>query len=272
MNSSPPFRIVTYNILHPKLALKWKTPEGIQETSTGCENNWKERKDKLIENLIRSDFSVACLQEVDYKIVTELTDKQPFRAVLLSPHAPKGMTPQEGVTIFYNHEKVDLVHKLIFKSLRGHPNGTRGELYVDVKDKISKMISRIASMHLKGYNPNEANLETKWTAMRTGLEQLITVIETVETNTDNIHEIFICGDFNEDDQEPVNSRVSYLISRGYQEDGSRSATHFSSNKKLDWIFHKSIRAPHRVMLTPFLLSDQNKASDHCLVGTDIKFL
>lgn len=272
MDPQANFRVVTYNILHPKLAMQWKIPEGITQTPLGIVDNWAERKQKIIENLLLSNFSVACLQEVDHAIINDITEQQPFRSVLVSSHSPRKKIreiPQEGVSILYNSSKVELIYTKLFKSLEGNPQGTRGELFIDVKDKATRTISRIASLHLKGYKLDEINLEVKQTAMQQGLAQLKTVIATVEKNIEKINAIFICGDFNEDDTDCVYSRVKYLKNQGYQEDGNRSYTHLSTGKKLDWIFFKSIISNPTAKLHPFNPHEQHKASDHCLIGTDV---
>jgi hypothetical protein len=135
MDISSDFRVVSYNILNPRLAVRWNTEEGLEYTPKGKVDNWNTRKEHLVNNLLKAQFSVACLQEVDREIIMELTsgNEKHFVSPLFSPNIPKRGRPHEGVSLFYNSAKVTLIWTKIFKSL-SKGSCSKGELFGDFSE------------------------------------------------------------------------------------------------------------------------------------------
>lgn len=261
--------IVSYNILNPFHALLYRTEEGYEAGKKGeIKDNWHRRCYDIIDNLNKSDFSVACLQEVSTKTLSDLSRK--YFVVGASFHQSDSDEAQHGVAILFNPNKVDLLKVREFYSLEEREN-YRGELYADFYDRATERTVRVASCHLKSYDPTEKSVRLKQHAKEPGYQQLVDLLGKVEADSEDIDAIVIAGDLNEDMSEydrPL-SRQKCLQQHDYDWDGSTNATENGTGRKIDWIFFKGKNGA-QFDCSPLDLSSQNqRVSDHRMVGTRV---
>lgn len=272
------FIAASYNVLNPYHALRWKTVEGLEETQDGPISNWDKREPIIIKTLQDADITVACLQEVSPSTLSQLeTNLKSTYQIADSCMAPSNDDPAStfGVAILYNRVKVDLIAKKSFYIPVGEE--LRGLVIADFYDKSSGQRFRVASVHLKGYYPEEPNALKKQSAKQDGLKQLKEIyshIEDVSKELDlyTIDHFIIAGDFNEDIREMSfpDCRLKYLIDKGFGWDEDTSASEIRSGRKIDWIFHKSANSTKKVFLKPLDTHHFIAASDHRLIATTIE--
>ncbi len=292
-------KILTYNILNPYHAVNWNTEEGYHKKDQaeieqlkseelekgetliekeGRVDNWPTRKQVVLSNLESSGFDVACLQEVcAANSYQDLKSRLSVIGLSLGKiEANEDKYKVMGPTIAYNPQTVDFIRQKIFEA----KSNQRGQIYGDFKDKASGQIFRVASLHLKGYlskkfdptiEEQKQGWENKQKGKVDGYNELCDIVSEVESDLQDVDHIVLCGDFNEDQWEmeyPLSRQVKLTDSR-YQFDGNLNPSEKRSERKIDWIFHKSLKNVS-VNLAPMSFPNQNQeASDHLMVGTEI---
>lgn len=280
--------VVSYNLLNPYHAHKWKTPEGCTEENGELHNNWDRmpnpRRERIMRNLSESGFDVACLQEVNPHVHNELKEWGASRHIEALNLSLCRAGPQEtdeqklGVTILYNTDKLECVSHKVFSSLTS-TEWPRGEIYGDFRLRDSHSIVRIFSTHLKGYDPSiyeptSTQYNRKQQQKCEGLQEIQDVIDEALTNLSKQHKaVAVCGDFNchrtAELYEP-NSRHAYIIEKGFTTDGNEETSEARTGRKIDWIYVKSTVDQPEIALKPGVPGQQDlSASDHYLISTVI---
>lgn len=287
--------IGTYNILKPesdyfikKFSKTYHPSIYIGVDVTG-KSNWDTRKNIIMQNIFSSNLDLICVQEVVRKFVPEFSHSlknkgYAFQWIAHSDH-PSPWT--HGVGIAYKVSKFEevianfgtFVHDF-FKTKKGSLKPRRHQI-VELKDKHSKEITRIASVHLHDcrdvYPSSKRPLQIKQ------------VIDDLEKRF--AHRYIIAGDFNQDQygdmikgKKNFKSRPSniekVLRSHFYATDENYGSTTFRRDKnnlekivenkrKIDWIFVKSQSDKlQSINVSSFDFNPQ--ASDHKLVATSVK--
>lgn len=256
-------RVITYNLLNPFHALKYTSPgkEGVVFEGEQKKDNWITRKHEVISNLKLADFTIALLQEVSKDTLEDLSKE--FTIAGYSTHKSSTPESEHGVAILYRKESIDLLNLNTFQSLKGGKYDWRGELYADFFNKSNGLKYRVASTHLKGYDPYDSLKKKE--GRREGFLQLKEMVKNVESDPPS-ERLIIGGDLNEDANELLvknsNNRLHYLQELGYLFDGDLSGTENNSYRKIDWIFGKGVKLQHL-----FLNNQSLTASDHKLSGS-----
>lgn len=284
MSSLPEIRIGSFNILNPYHAVKWKTIGGLTKVAEKLDpknlrasietpdwvihSNWSERKEPVSENLSLSD--IICLQEVATSTLADIQEQNIHLAnAIICFHEATSEEGKHGTAILYNPSKAIL--------LESHEITYEDEWYrkaACATFEIQGRIVRVVSVHLKGYNPLENDVEKKQKSKIPGFEELKVYLADAESNTEGVDDIIIAGDFNEDRSEEnlPNYRPGYLEDNGYANDGNYSISEPLKERKIDWIYHKNLSKQHLVELTSLNLEDkQVPASDHLMIGTNIRW-
>ncbi|MEC7838993.1 MAG: endonuclease/exonuclease/phosphatase family protein [Chlamydiota bacterium] len=272
--------IGSYNILEPSLAVGWKTPEGISDEaktlSSEClkgkyfsktednwqrYSNWNERKDKIARNIELAD--IVCVQEASLATCASLEPLlKTHRLAIFAPHN-KFQFPnlQYGNAIFYNSTKVVPFNPSVIIYGEGRTRSAVSCCF----NALGKTF-KVVSVHLIGYNPSEPTLKNK----SYGFEELKTYLNQVEKNTAWVSDVVIAGDMNEGLSESYCDyyRPGLLTKNKYRCDGCIVPTEPEKDRRIDWIFFKSLRKNCQPTLTPMGLENtQEVASDHLMTGT-----
>lgn len=237
----------TFNILDPVFAQRHHQRQGLDNQG---QSNWSTRGPRLITCIKNSNLDVICLQEVSE--VTQNYFKQGTQDtydLIWLKHGSR----HDGVAILYKKGKFER------KDFRGIPTGSGlHAAYVDLQDKTSQAVFRVASCHLLG-GPQKG-------AVHPGKTQIDEYVSHVEKQDHyQVYKIdakVIVGDFNEafEDSEKFQS----LKSAHYATDGSMLITEPDKNRKIDWIWVKS-----RGFLEQLPISQDNDLSDHRLLATKL---
>ncbi|MBM74875.1 MAG: hypothetical protein CMK59_05705, partial [Proteobacteria bacterium] len=199
-------RLISYNILNPHHAVKWKTFEGI---TTQGGNNWHlHRKEQIISNLKLAQFDVAAVQELSPQTHQELSEH--FSIVAFDTHMSNdGEKGLHGTAILLNPKTVKLIKTSIYSTSSKH----RVAASCDVRDLSNQKTLRIVSVHLKGYDPYEQNTDKKRKSQRAGDLELDAYIKQALKDTNSIDGVVFMGDFNEDSDEMhrTDSRQNKLL-------------------------------------------------------------
>lgn len=291
--------VISGNFLNEWHGVHWNTPEGFK-TATPEEiealrasnpdlivkdnrvSNWAERLPKLVGNLLNSDLSFACLQEINPLAYRELEESLLARNIKLSPLSLCRAAPEEkevqktGVTIAFS-DKCELLKSEVFQSPAG-VDWPRGVVSCDFLHKTTGKVIRVAGVHLKGYDPTIYNPETqkdKWEAKQkgktAGYEELKGVIQKLQADAEHVDMTVIAGDFNDSrsaEYDEPHSRHKLLEEAGYQT-VSHGPTEHRSGREIDYIYVKP-RADLSVNLEPSSLNQDPSATDHDLIRTLIK--
>lgn len=250
------FSIGTYNIQKP-------------------DETWPIRAPQVIDNIVHADLDVVALQEV-----SDLSSHQELLKQKLVSHgySVSRHTEKPGVTAVGVAWKTDRFE--VIKSFTGtYTNGAdrkRCFSAVDLKDKLTNKVIRVASVHL-------------YTAPRDGTEhlgipQLRTFRELLERESGDISRLIIAGDFNADfDRREDASVLNHLAQKRdgsdyayhtVEKDASRNKILTKGRNKLDWIFAgvKSEAAKLAPKVTPHLFTHAYpNASDHFMHALDVHY-
>ncbi len=287
MSSSSICSFGTYNILNPYHAVKWQTKDGLndeamfqpaQNLKKAAESlawmqysNWEERKNQVAINIMHA--SIICLQEVARGTLDDLEEvNSSYETALLACHHASTPFGKHGTAIVYDRYRAELLesHEVKFEGCEC----TRSAVCATFK--IQDKIIRVMSIHLKGYNPNEENVEKKETSKKIGLDELKTYVADAETDSESLDGIVIAGDFNEDPSEKISSfyRAGYLEKKGYISDKNITATEPGTGRRIDWIYYKPIKTKKSstTLSSLELEKDQIQSSDHLMTGTEIEWV
>lgn len=260
------FLIGSYNILNPFHAVKWRTDEGLNNEGN---NNWDEgRRRAIISNIQNMKLDICAIQELSDQTVNELQvpleGAQHMMISTLWKHFTEEPEGAHGVAVLYNPNRFKLVQD---RGLQTSQAQYRYATFVDLKDIQTGFIYRVLSVHLKGYDPYQQNLELKTESQKRGDNELTEYIEHCLQDLDAIDGIFVLGDFNEDAQEMsrrgANSRQGQLIQAGFNWTGITCPTETRSQRHIDWVFYKDLhQGLHSIK---YIEAKQDlSASDHAL--------
>lgn len=271
--SSSTVRIGTYNILNPFHAVKWRTSEGLDDQG---QDNWQQgRSASIIRNLTHAPIDICALQEISTLTYPALARAQlNQKSCLLSnlyTHFTQDSLGAHGVTVLYCSERFERVNDVCVQTLSSEYRCTTS---VDLKDRNTGKVYRIASVHLKGYNPYEENISEKRNAQKRGDLELQRYVNELLQDTEGLQGIFILGDFNEDAEEMKarghESRQGVLMQQHFSWSNTFESTEVRTGRQIDWIFYRDFDAqPHT--LKHLSLKQDLSASDHMLTAAELSF-
>ena len=187
----PEFSVLCFNLLSQDLL------ELHQDLYTHCSPTyaaWEYRKYYLLEQLIESSADILCLQEVHYSAYDSFFSPNLREKNYQGAYKRRTGEHEDGVAIFFNTEKFELVTCRPVEFLRGSILD-RDNVAIILKLKvISESSSQdnflyVATTHLL-FNPKAGDVK---------LAQLCTLLAEIRDLTSRdkeTHPLIICGDFN----------------------------------------------------------------------------
>jgi endonuclease/exonuclease/phosphatase family metal-dependent hydrolase len=297
--NSTDIKVVSYNILNDWHGVNWNTPEGYRTATQeeieklkishpditikdGRVSNWQERLPRIVNNLLASSFSLACLQEVNPLSYKELQERFNSKNIQLLPLSlcKAGQSEKDvqktGVAIAYRDE-FEVLGCEVFQS-PAESEWPRGAIYADFLHKTTGKIIRVAGVHLKGYDPtiyNKEIQEDKWNAKQSckkqGYDELQGVLKKMQVDAERPDITIIAGDFNDDrnaEYDLPHSRHKLLEANGYHY-VPHGETEHRTGREIDYTYFKK-RENVSIIVEPYRVSQDVTASDHVLIGTVIK--
>lgn len=270
--------IGTYNILNPFHAVKWITEEGL--TAEGLDNWDLGRARAILSNLERSPLGICALQELSARTYPTLA-----QATLgggecglseLYTHATREPEGAHGVAVLYRRDRFELARDL---ELRTPEEEHRSAACVDLKSRETGLVYRVVSVHLKGYDPYETDVDIKRRAQVRGDRELASYIGGALTELEGVEGVFFLGDFNEDavemEERGETSRQGQLIAEGFAWSGTNEVTEVRSERQIDWILYRDQGAhasgdSSRYQLTRLNVAGDTSSSDHTLTGVKVE--
>lgn len=259
-------KILTYNILNPYHAVKWKTAEGLDHKE---EDNWFAwRAEAILNNLKEACFDVLCLQEVSTENAHWLS--RSFHLASHALHETDEPLGAHGTAVFYNPNTVELIASY---QLDSEDRPQRIAAAADFRDLNSGRLLRCISVHLKGYNPYEKDLALKRAAQQTGDHELLNYLSQQRSLPKEPDGTAILGDFNEDEKEMCrsDSRQQILLDDGYIWDQKIDCTETRTGRKIDWAFYKALSVQGKAKVSHARPAQRLEASDHALTGFQLEF-
>lgn len=282
--------IVSYNILNEYHAVKYPTAEGLKPNPDGSKTlvgNWSDRIAGLASNLEKSHFDVVLFQEISH------ANEEDVRNVLLRGCCPLSWNHNYftekvasiGIGMAYNPKTMKLLNETSFKHHfdPAKPVEYRAGIFMDLQSVKTGQVWRVASIHLRGYFAKEPDTVKKERSMEVGLIELQRVVSEVSTNLEgltddgkryDVDHIVVGGDLNEGREVSAfrNSRINFLEGKKFKTDGNNEVTEPSTGRRIDWIFHKEMRATPTVALEPIRIESLTIASDHHMIGTHFRLI
>lgn len=242
--------IGTLNILHPEFAVKHQEQAGLLPGTQL--SNWEKRRINIVNEIGKANLDILGLQEISYESLADLKPSLELQGYA-ARHVPNPRG--DGLAIIY---KTNRFTELLFKPLRVHSDGVA--CFIDLLDKDSGKIARVANCHLLGGPSGPIN----------GKIQLSEV--SIALDLSSQYEIdlkAILGDFNEDHLHDDKKQI--LVKNNYVSDGVFVITEPSKNRQIDWIFirqcsEKTVLNLTNVPVPSFTLP----TSDHHLKVTYVK--
>ena len=265
-------KLLTYNLLNPYHAVKWKTAEGLNEAGA---DNWAEwRAEAVLANIKRSGFDVLCVQEVSEATLAWL--KAHFEVAHHALHETDEPPGAHGVAVLYNPLTVELLAARTYSSrpTQGEAEGPeRVASSADVRCRASGRALRVCSVHLKGYNPYETDPARRRASQRTGDQELQRYLEQASSELEGVDGLAFLGDFNEDqgELERESSRQGVLMAQGFEWDGVVDITEPASGRKIDWVMYRALSDEGEARLEHARPEQDLRASDHALTGARLLF-
>jgi len=247
-------RVGSYNILNPDFAASMKTKEGIRKDGS---SNWASRKNIIVKNLVQGDFDLVCLQELSQSALDSMSkvlQKNKLRfAGKLSPDC-------SGLGILYNSSRLQLLHPLPGDPAdKSHEGGH--QQFATFKHRETGKVIRIANVHFQGYNLSNPQCPKRIL----GYAQMKSTLENLKTNLQTIDGVVIAGDFNE----VMTFRGDALSRRNLL---LRYNFHYNNrDSKIDWFAFRSTNPSLSKVTFERMDLEQEKASDHDLIGGEIHF-
>lgn len=258
----------TYNLMKPN------------QTANKHNKAWNERKEDLLKNIAVSTTDVLCVQELSGQNENWMkTSAHKLGYDFFYASCKEG----SGVGVLYKKNKFNLINKKTGTYEGEDDQGgvrTRAFVQLDLEDKTTKKISRVASMHLYGGTSRGNPLAR---------QQIENFRQQIEENDKDISQIILAGDFNSDAKDEIdqhlNGPCTYLLkphsnsSYTYNTVPAGGAsplirTTNRSNRHLDWVFTgiKNTKSDKKIADMEWVpLNNQIKnASDHLLHAVKIK--
>jgi len=264
-------RLITYNILNPYHAVKWRTAEGLDAAG---ESNWEAwRRDAVVANLRAARADALCLQEVSAETLDALAEAL-VPDLLVAAHAlhdtdePAGA---HGVAVLYRATAVELV------GARVHHSGAPARVGVaaDLRCRATGRVVRALSVHLKGYNPAERDPARRRESQRVGDAELADYLAGALEGggVGGVDAVAVAGDFNEDADElaRADSRQGVLHAQGFSWDGALDVTETRTGRKIDWVFYRALTPAGAASLVHLDAPQDRAASDHAITGVELRF-
>lgn len=260
--------IGTYNLMKPN------------QTSTKHNKAWSQRKDDLLKNIAAAKTDVLCIQELSARDESWMKTSASGLGYDFSYASCK---EGSGVGILFKKDKFNLSDKKTgtFQG-KDDQGGVRSRAFIqlDLEDKSTKKISRVASMHLYGGTSRGNPL---------GRQQIENFRKQIEENDSNISQIILAGDFNSDAKDEIDQHLdgpcTFLLkpnsSSSYSyntvpADGKTPLiqTTNRSRRHLDWVFAGIKNTDSNKKLADMewipLTNQIQNASDHTLHAVQIK--
>jgi len=262
----------TYNILNPFHAVKWSTAEGLDEL--GADNWLTGRRQSILDNLGQASLDICALQELSARTYPEISqvrlNGQETKMSKLYTHFTLEPGGTHGVAVLYNNQRFELLRDV---ELRTPSAEYRCAACVDLRDRQSGRLYRVVSVHLKGYNPYETNLDEKRVSQRRGDHELANYLVDLLDDAEGLDGFFVMGDFNEDAQEMMTrgatSRQGQLMASGFNWSGAEEVTETRTGRQIDWIFYRDAQTPLQSNIHPQVISQEHNASDHVLIAVSV---
>lgn len=142
--------IMSYNILEPRLAEKWRTSEGIDPSGT---SNWAQRAPQLAANIAHIKPDILCLQEVSAAALPALPEGMAYPLnykgePFISLHPDAHPDTPYGCIVAFNSARFRGTPSTI---LSGENNGRAASL-VSLDDRLKQYTYFVLSTHLKYYD------------------------------------------------------------------------------------------------------------------------
>ena len=220
------FTVATYNILHPSYERRFSTHTKFPEV-------WKDRGEKVKENIAASKYDILCLQEIGSKDPT----------VVYAKHKNK----EDGVGIFFNPKRFTRIRQFICFG-----NNERATVSIDLQENDTKKVIRVASIHIRG--PRNEGF---------GDKQLESALTMLQMETENVDAMILAGDLGE-------LQPTLFISQQFSLDHSIKPTNLVSEKKTDHIAAKAMK--QQSIRHDWTRTYDRVASDHLLVQSQISLL
>jgi endonuclease/exonuclease/phosphatase family metal-dependent hydrolase len=265
------FTVGTYNILLPQTLPKsvYSTPVGYNTDERGdLYENSKFRTNIIINNLNNANLDIICLQEVTADMGNAIATSPKLQAkysFTWEMHPQLQPPYQHGVAIGFRKDRFERssnVEDIISLNKRVH-------LIMNLKDKTTQKIVRIASCHLLDMR-DRLNYNGEHTQH---------VVNTTISGSPADYTI-IAGDMNADasglnDELGISLAFKPLIDKEFKADENRESSEFtkaeygngpiiSKDRRIDWIWAKGATPVHLP-----LSSFDNRGSDHRLVAVTI---
>lgn len=287
--------IGTYNILFPQVLDpktnkpgKYATKIGYSVRNGEVYENSAFRIGVIAKNILKSKLDVLCLQEVTEKTAQELThalakDYQ----VVYEQHNKNNKRPNShGVAVLYKKHKFTNLNKshgtCTYPTNFNNKPGTqtRSHLIMDLQDKTTQKVFRVASIHTT--DPRELRQDQK--TLHT--YKVLKDVESLKAPY-KVDRIIIAGDMNQDQfgdigkAKPANPSARHasafkpFFKKNYFVDANLEGTEFSKNdfdnspvfckrRRIDWIFVRD-HEPDYLELKEF----DNRGSDHKLTAVTV---
>ena len=295
-------RVASFNILNISHAVKWSQAEGIEIVNGIKRSNWESgRKERVFECLKAANYDIVCLQEMCRKTWREFKAAGFALTQFAVSVNRKGLDEPDycdGPCIVYNPTTVELKTDIIGVTSidkRYYSSATFKEL-------STNHIIQVFSIHLKGYNPQEIDVQKRRLSKKTGYMELCEILLSLQTSfSSNADLIIIAGDMNEDQNEAnlypdglsrctllaehgfschstinFNNKIEHKEEKDKQDKEKIVCTEFRTGRKIDWIFGK--RSANSYIKNVLIDSEATllpeardpKASDHALVLTSFQ--
>jgi len=240
----------TYNILNPKYALDYNTPEGLAEGK----DNWESRKNAIVQNIKNADLDILAITEIGQNQLNSIKADLEKLGYGIRHASHFNKSAVDGVAVIYKVKKFKLldIRSLGAKDAKGHD---RRALFVDLQ--YQGKVIRVASCHMRGgLGKGKADA---WDVQCKGLHKFVSQKSKKNYQVDAT---VVAGDFNRDPSN-IKFQVHALTTKGFVHDGSEAITenpnkYHKNGRKIDWVFAKG-----SLTLSQMTLKDQDyDASDH----------
>lgn len=243
---------MTWNLWHQLYAERHGVPQGQELTLSP---NWADRLPIARRAIEEMHPDILCLQEIDQKMAADiLTHLQTvglhYAMTCFAQHRARGKC--DGVTVLYNQDRFQ---KITEKTLQAKSNNL-GTAQVDLLDRTTQQVIRVASIHLQFQNFGE--------------DQLKEVVESFQENPQPLQ--ILAGDFNREMLQLSSTMREFANDDNVLEETSMNKNGRTS--KIDHIFVQQTR-PESCCIKSWdsYIHQESKlrASDHSALIMDLTY-